>query len=134
MRIEADQQYIVNLTYQLMGRKFVHDMVTNGPFWMDTYYAAFGRDLRAKFERMSNAKLGHICGFGHPYGHSEPIRGSKGFIRMTGIEEVFGFNLANARSGREVLIRTAIATILSILLDMVKQPQYEALRKGTPTC
>ncbi len=134
MRKTDDQSYIVNLTYQLVGRNVIKGMLEEGLHWTDTYLYVFGPDVRAKLDKMTDAKLGEICGFGYSHEHSEPICESRGFIRMTGIQEVRGFHLANVRSGREILLETAVATIMSVLLDIMKQSQYEIRRDEALAC
>lgn len=120
-----DQQYIVNLTKQLMGASALFRLAADHLSNPRAMYLFFFEKLKDKVRVMNAETLGIICEFAYAKNFSE--RSSGGFIRKTGIEEVHPHPF-DVKAGRELLEEIAIATIVCVARDIVKQHDYEINR------
>jgi hypothetical protein len=91
-------------------------------------YLYFFEKLKGEVRKMKPETLGLICEFGEVKDFSAPIGEWTGFIRMTGIEQVHPHPF-NPKSGRELLEELAVATIVSVAHDIVRQTDYEHIRE-----
>ena len=124
----GSQEYIVNLTRQLVGGKTVFSLETEREAHPDALYLLLGPRLRKQLGAMTCETLGRICAFGHNKDMSEPLEGTFGFIRKTGIEEVCPHDYSHKLAGRLLCEEVAIRTIIAVLCDIVRQSEYEAER------
>jgi len=123
------QQYIVNLTKQLFGATVLKsDYRASDPQAM---YLVFFEKLKDKVRKMNPETLGIICEFGYCSNKdgAEFAAGSGTFIRKTGIADVHPHPFEHSKPGRELLEEIAIATIVSVAVDICRQSQYEAERE-----
>lgn len=120
----GDQTYVVNLTRQLVGERTVSALTKSGKATPTALYVYLGGHIRAKLKNMTNEKVGMIGCYGHNKDLSEPLAGTCGFIRKTGIEEVWPHGYSNDCSGREIIEEVAVRTIISVLCDIIRQGDY----------
>ena len=125
----GDQTHIINLTRQLIGERTVAKHVASQIVALpSTFYALLCGRIRTKLKGVTNEKLGEIGCYGHNKDMGEPLEGALGFMRKTGIEEVWPHDYSHKRSGRGVLEEVAVRTIIAVLCDIVRQSEYEAER------
>ena len=122
------QQYIVNVTKQLVGvttlSKLSGDWGSSHPHAL---YLYLGPRISEKLKKMNPETLGLICEFGYKKNFSEPLARTTNFIRMTGFADVCPHDL-KPTTGRELLEEIALRTIVAVAVDIARQRGYEAQR------
>ncbi len=129
-KVLRKDQYIVQVTIQLCGQKLIDDLKRRYPsdYQVDArhLYCEVGSRIKEKMTRMkmTSAKLGVIAAYGLS---SSVMRAGtekykKGeFIRDTPIFYLLRNDLNPSRGGIEILLDTAVVTIIATLHDIVRQ-------------
>lgn len=125
---KLDPQYIINLTKQLFGTGTLSRLAAERCWHPDAMHAFFFEKLNGKMCAMNPETLGRICAYAQSKDYSEPLALSHGFIRKTGIEQVHPWPF-NPKPGRTLLVDIAIATVVSVACDIMRQSRYEEERE-----
>jgi hypothetical protein len=125
---KLDQQYIINLTKQLFGTGTLSRLAADRCWHPDATYVFFFEMLNSKLCAMNPETLGRICAYAQSKNYSVPLALSQGFIRKTGIEQVHPHPF-DPKPGYTLLVDIAIATVVSVACDIMRQSYYEEERE-----
>ncbi|HVN26412.1 MAG TPA: hypothetical protein VMT99_02045 [Candidatus Paceibacterota bacterium] len=129
---QENQEYIVNLAQQLVGKNVLEGLKSDQRLTPHILYRTLQPVLKSKLDRMNAETLGRICSCGHTKDFSEPLEDWCGFfIQKTGIEEVVPPEESvrnygqRPRNGLQTIRDLAIATLVSVAYDIIRQAAYE---------
>jgi len=124
-----DPEYIVRLVKQLVGENVLAGLWVGMRMDFSQVFAIIGPCLQTKVRKMNSATLGRICECSRPSNFSAPLCSwSGGFIRMTGLGDVCS-DFSSKKSGRELLEEIAVATLVSVAYDFIRQRDYKFERQ-----
>lgn len=134
---EQNSQYIVNLAEQIVGKQIISGLKDRGTTEPHDLLLLLSPQIQAKVEKMTPETLGRICACGFYPGGSrarEPLPNEIGFVPSTdficgtGIRDVHPDYFGSGRSGRQLLEKIAIATIVATVNDIIHQEEYQTQR------
>ena len=127
-------QYIVDLTNSLIGLKCVSLIIKENPECDPSRIRSYVMAaIMPKLEKMNPETLGPICAYASAIGNhaGKHFRGTPApaFINRTGLNDVFPTDHRNYMFGHlgtgEFLVHIAMAVIVCVVADMIKQNEYQ---------
>jgi hypothetical protein len=135
------QEYIVNLANQIVGESAIKELekkyVEVGVTSIDCRVtpSELGKilwlQIKTKVSKMNSRTIGYICGFGLGFGvsgYGKYDDNFTGFIRQTSIYDIRPEGFFPSISGRSLIEDIAVATVASVVYDIINQNGWEADR------
>jgi len=136
------QEYIVNLAEQVVGRGVIQELEEqhinmdslggNCDVTPDELFTALYAQVKAKVKEMNPKTLGLICSYAlaedADLGWGRNMGNFTGFIRNTTTYQTHPQDFNSKLSGRDLIEKIAVATIVCVIYDTINQFSWDTQR------